>query len=193
MVEINKKLRKNLFDIINSMSSIVEINDPYTAGHQLAVAEIALAISKNLKLRKKMKEGIRSAAIMHDIGKLVIPSSILNKPEKLSKLEFSLIKTHPQKGCEILKNIDFPWPINNIILQHHERENGSGYPKGLKSKDIMLEAKILAVADVVEAMSSDRPYRQALGLEIALEEIEKNKGKLYDSEVVEACLKVYKK
>jgi HD-GYP domain-containing protein (c-di-GMP phosphodiesterase class II) len=132
-------------------------------------------------------------ATIHDLGKIQIPAEILSKPGKLTDNEFNLIKTHPQVGYDILKGIEFPWPIAQIVLQHHERVNGSGYPQGLSGEDILLEARILAVADVVEAMASHRPYRPALGTDKALEEIEKNKGKLYDSEVADACIRLFTK
>ena len=138
------------------------------------------------------RDGLRMAGIIHDLGKISIPAEILSKPTKLNEIEFQLIQTHPQVGYDILKDIDFPWPIADMVLQHHERMNGSGYPRGLKGEAILQEAKILMVADVVEAMASYRPYRPALGIEAALEEIEKNAGRLYDREVVEACLHLFR-
>ena len=169
----------------------VSIRDPYTAGHQRRVTKLACAIAKEIGLTKEQIEGLRVAAIIHDIGKINIASEILSKPGRLTKLEFEMIKTHPQTGYEILKEIEFPWPVAQIVLQHHERMNGSGYPQGLSGKDILIEARILGVADVVEAMASYRPYRPALGIDKALEEILNNKGVLYDPDVVDACLKVF--
>ena len=146
-----------------------------------------------MKLPQDKIEGVRIASLVHDIGKISIPAEILNKPTKLSKIEYSLIKDHPQIGYDILKSIDFPWPIAQIVLQHHERLNGSGYPQGLKGEDILLEARIMGIADVIEAMDSHRPYRPALGIDAALEKITPNKGILYDPKVVDACLKLFKK
>ncbi len=140
----------------------------------------------------EMIEGLRMAGLVHDIGKIHVPAELLSKPGRLSELEFSVIKTHSQAGYEILMDVEFPWPIAETVLQHHERLDGSGYPSGLKGAEISLEAKIIAVADVVEAMSSHRPYRPALGVDKALEEISQNKGKLYDADVVDACLNVFK-
>ena len=142
-----------------------------------------------MKLPKDKIEGIRIASLVHDIGKISIPAEILNKPTKLTEIEYSLIKDHSQTGYDVLKSIEFSWPIAQIVLQHHERLNGSGYPQGLKGEDILLEAKIIGVADVVEAMSSHRPYRPALGIDKALEEISQNRGILYDPEIVDACLR----
>jgi putative two-component system response regulator len=177
--------------IVHSLSSIVEIRDQYTALHQQRVAHLALEISKSIGLKSAQVVGTYVATAIHDIGKLNVPAEILNKPGKLSELEFGIIKTHPQIGYEILKWIDFPWPIAQITLEHHERINGSGYPNGLKAEKILIEARVLAVADVVEAMASDRPYRKALGLDKALEEITLNKGILYDSDVVDAALRLF--
>jgi HD-GYP domain-containing protein (c-di-GMP phosphodiesterase class II) len=191
---ISDKLRKALGGIVQVIAMSVELRDPYTAGHQTRVADVARKIGYEMGIKngEGMLEGIRIAASIHDIGKLGIPSDILSKPTELSKAEFDLIKMHPQKGYEILKEIEFPWPIAEIVYQHHERLNGSGYPRGLKSDDILIEARILAVADVVEAMASHRPYRPALGIECAVEEIKSGKGTLYDKDVVKVCLKLYK-
>lgn len=187
-----QKVQKAMDATIETISKIVDTRDPYTSGHQHRVTQLALRIAQELKLSQNQIEAIRIASLIHDIGKIGIPSEILTKPSKLSDLEFSLIKSHPQLGYNILKDIDFPYPISQIVLQHHERLNGSGYPNKLKAEEILLEAKIIGVADVVEAMSSHRPYRAALGIEAALEEIFKNKGILYDSEVVDACIKLFK-
>lgn len=186
-------LQKTLEGTINTLAAIVETKDPYTSGHQKRVSKLAVAISSELGLESKRIEGIRIAAEIHDIGKINIPASILSKPGKLSDIEYAMIKTHSQIGYEMIKEIEFPMPIAEIIYQHHEKLDGSGYPRGLKDKDIMLEAKILTVADVVEAMSSHRPYRPALSLDKAVEEIKKNKGTLYDPGIVDACIKVITK
>ena len=187
-----QKLQKTLNDIINTLSSIIEIRDPYTSGHQKRVATLSAAIAEELGLDRDKVESIEIAALIHDIGKINIPLSILIRPGRLSEIEYDMIKTHSRLGYDMISRIEFPWPIADIILQHHERIDGSGYPKGLKDKYIILEAKILAVADVVEAMTSHRPYRPALGIKKALEEINQSKGKLYDSKVVDACIKLIK-
>ena len=190
--QVLARLRKTLGTMIQAMSAAVEARDPYTSGHQRRVAALARSIAAEMNLSRDQIEGIRMAASIHDMGKISIPAEILSMPRKLSKLEFDLVKTHSQAGHDIIKDIDFPWPIANIILQHHERIDGSGYPHGLRGDNILLEARILAVADVVEAMASYRPYRPALGLDTALEEITRNKNILYDGEVVEACLKIFR-
>ena len=184
------RLEEILNSTINTLASIVETRDPYTAGHQKRVALLSVEIAKKLKLCERKIRFIEIAAQLHDIGKINIPPSILSKPSKLSDIEFNIIKTHAQVGFEIVKKINFQYPVAEIILHHHEREDGSGYPQGLKGKDIMLEAKIIGVADVVEAMSSHRPYRPALSIKTAIDEISKNKGKLYDPKIVDACIKV---
>ena len=186
-----QKLQKSLEDTIRVLALVGEIRDPYTAGHQRRVAQLACAIAKEMKFSKEQINTIRMAGIVHDIGKMSVPAEILSKPSKLDESEMNLIKRHPQFGYEILKDIEFPWPIAKIVLQHHERLNGSGYPLGLTEKDIMLEAKILSVTDVVEAMASHRPYRPALGIDKALEEICRNKGVFYDTEIVDMCLKLF--
>jgi len=190
--QVLARLRKTLGTMIQAISAAVEARDPYTSGHQRRVAALARSIAAEMNLSRDQIEGIRMAASIHDMGKISIPAEILSMPRKLSKLEFDLVKTHSQAGHDIIKDIDFPWPIANIILQHHERINGSGYPHGLRGDNILLEARILAVADVVETMASYRPYRPALGLDTALEEITRNKNILYDGEVVEACLKIFR-
>ena len=187
------RLKKLLQGTIKALASTIEKKDPYTAKHQQRVSLIVQAIAAKMGLSKKRIEGLYTAALVHDIGKIIVPAEILSKPGRLTEIEFSIIKEHPRVGYEILKDVDFPWPVAEIILQHHERMDGSGYPRGLTGDDILLEARILAVADVVEAMSSHRPYRPALGIDKALEEISKNKGKLYDSRVVEACLRAVDK
>jgi PAS domain S-box-containing protein/putative nucleotidyltransferase with HDIG domain len=185
-------LKKTLSDAVNTMAKIVEMRDPYTAGHQQRVTQLAVAIAKELNLDTALIETLCMAAVIHDIGKIYVPSDILNKPGKLSGLEFEIIKTHPQGGYDIVKGMEFPNVIAETILQHHERLDGSGYPRRLEAKDIIKEAKIMAVADVVEAMATHRPYRPALGIDKALEEISQHKGMLYDAEVVEACIRLFK-
>jgi len=186
------KLRQALGAVIKVLESAVEIKDPYTAGHQRRVADLARRIAKEIGLSKDRIDGIRIAGIIHDVGKMHVPAEILSKPDRLSEIEFNLIKTHPQVGFDILKVIEFPWPVADIVLQHHERMDGSGYPNNLSNENILLEARILAVADVVEAMASHRPYRPAIGIQSALEEISRNRGILYDPEVVDVCLKLFK-
>jgi len=187
-----KKLQKTIEDSISAISLVTEARDAYTAGHQRRVSSLAVAIAKEMGFPQDKVEGIKIAALIHDVGKINLPAEILSKPGRLSEIEFNLIKNHSQIGYDILKKIDFLWPIAEIVLQHHEKINGSGYPRGLKEDEILLEAKIICVADVVEAMSSHRPYRPALGIDAALEEISKNRGILYDPEVVDMCLKLFK-
>lgn len=184
-------LRRVLEETVNSLSSALETRDPYTAGHQRRDAQLACAIAKEMDLSNDQIEGLRIASLLHDIGKMAVPAEILSKPTKLTTLEFDLIKVHPEVGFNIIKEIEFPWPIAQTVHQHHERLNGSGYPRKLKGDQIILEARILIVADVVEAMSSHRPYRPALGIGPALEEINKNRDLLYDSKVVDACLRLF--
>ncbi|MBE3094090.1 MAG: response regulator [Actinobacteria bacterium] len=192
-LEKSEKQVKDLFEeVILTMGKITEIKDPYTAGHQQGVSKLAVAIAKELDLPQDKVEGIRIAALLHDLGKICIPTDTLNKPSRLSEIEYGLIKDHPQAGYDILKAIDFSYPVVKIILQHHERLNGSGYPRGLKGDDILPEAKIIGVANVAGAMSSSRPYRPAHSIEEVLDEISKNKGILYDPKVVDVCLKLFK-
>ncbi|MCX7975165.1 MAG: PAS domain S-box protein [Candidatus Aminicenantes bacterium] len=187
-----EKIENLLNQVVTAFSSAMELRDPYTAGHQRRVAELSLAIAKEMGFTEEKLQGLWVAALLHDIGKgLFVPTEILSKPGSLSSWEMALVKVHPQAGSEILQKIDFPWPVAEIVYQHHERLNGSGYPRGLKGQDILLEAKIIAVADVVEAISSHRPYRPALGIEKALEEIVAQKGRLYDPEIVEACQRIF--
>jgi len=185
------RLHRTMEGMINTIAKITETRDPYTAGHQLKVSKLATAIAQKRKLPPDKIEGIRIASLVHDIGKISIPAEILSKPTKLNEIEYSLIKDHSQIGYDILKKVDFLWPIAEIVLQHHERIDGSGYPQGLKGNKILLEARIIGVADVVEAMSSHRPYRPAKGIGAALEEISQNKGILYDPEVVDICLELF--
>jgi putative nucleotidyltransferase with HDIG domain len=177
---------------VKTMSKIVETRDPYTSGHEAKVAIISCKIAEEMALPKEQIEAIRVAATLHDIGKISVPSEILTKPGHLSDLEMEIIKTHCRVAYDIIKTIKFPYPVAEIILQHHERMDGSGYPQGLKGDKILMEARIIGTADVIDAMASHRPYRPALGLDVAIEEIVRCKGKLYDQAVVDACLKLYK-
>ena len=190
--QYTRKLGLSLEETIRAVATTVEMRDPYTAGHQRRVAELAQAIGVELGLAKSQVHGLRLAGTIHDLGKIGIPSEILSKPGKLSAIELRLIKVHPQTGYDIVKDVEFPWPIAQVILQHHERLDGSGYPSGLKGEQIILDARIMSVADVVEAMSSHRPYRAGLGMDAALEEIQKNSGTHYDREVVDACLRLFR-
>ncbi len=184
-------LRLGLEQSIQTIAGTLEARDPYTAGHQRRVGELATAIAREMALPFEQVNGIRLAAIIHDLGKIRIPAEILSKPSKLTDIEYALIKTHPQAGYDILKDVKFPWPIADIILQHHERLDGSGYPQGLRDGQILLESRIMAVADVVEAMSSHRPYRPSLGIAAALGEIERGRGSVYDPVIVDACLRLF--
>jgi len=186
-----EKLNKTLDSIIQTMALTVEMRDPYTAGHQHRVAKLACAIAEEMNLPAEKIKGMQVIGAIHDIGKICVPSEILSKPGRITEAEFSIIKEHPRTGYDILKGIDFPWPVSMAILQHHERLDGSGYPGKLPGDSIILEARILAVADVVEAMASHRPYRPSLGLEKALDEVSGKKGIFYDAEVVDACLKLF--
>ncbi|MCL5985643.1 MAG: PAS domain S-box protein [Actinobacteria bacterium] len=188
-----EKLDKTLDSFILAMAATIEMRDPYTSGHQRRVADIASKIAKRLDLKENQIQGIRMAALIHDIGKIVVPSEILSKPGRITENEFNIIKSHPKVGFDILNTIEFPLPIAKIVLQHHERMNGSGYPNRNEADKICIEARILAVADVIEAMSSHRPYRPALGIDKAIEEISNNRGILYDTEIVDVCLMLYKK
>jgi len=190
--EKEDRLRKNLEETVYALASAVEMRDPYTSGHQKRVTNLACAIAEEIGLSTDQVEGIRMAGVIHDIGKILIPSEILSKPGQLTKIDFSMIETHPQVGYDILKTIKFPYPVAQIVIQHHERIDGSGYPASLSGEEILLEARILAVSDVVEAIASHRPYRAALGLNRALKEISKNRGVLYDPKAVDACLKLFK-
>ena len=188
--ESNRKLADALKETVNALVTVGEKRDPYTAGHQHRVAQLSEAIGKELGLSDKQLEALSIAGTLHDIGKIHIPSDILNKPGRLTKLEFELIQTHPEISHDIINRIPFELPVAEIVIQHHERLDGSGYPKGLKGEEIYLEAKILAVADVVEAMASHRPYRPAIGLDKAMEEIKAGIGTHYDQQVVEACVRL---
>jgi PAS domain S-box-containing protein len=187
-----KKVQQTLDGTVTALASLSEKRDPYTAGHQQRVAQLACAIAHELKLPSNIIEGLKVIGSLHDIGKMTIPAELLCKPHQLNEYEFNIIKVHPKNAYDILKDIEFPWPVAQAVFQHHERLDGSGYPLGTSGKDIILEARILAVADVTEAITSHRPYRPALGLEKALEEISKNSGLLYDQDIVAACLALFK-
>jgi len=186
-----ENLRKTFEEVIIALSSALEKRDPYTAGHQEQVSRIACAIAREMGIPGESIDGLRIAGYLHDIGKIYVPSDILTKPSRLTPHEFGIIKAHPEVGHDILKPISFPWPVALMVLQHHERMDGSGYPNGLAGEQILNEARILAVADVVEAMSSHRPYRPALGMGKAIAEIYQHRGTVYDPEVVDACLRLF--
>lgn len=185
-----KALRNTTGAMVQVIERMLEIRDPYTINHQQRVADLARAIAKEMGFSADRIDGLRLAGLIHDIGKIAIPAEILSKPTRLSEVELQHVRTHPQIGYDLIKSIDLPWPVAMTVLQHHERLDGSGYPLGIAGNEILLEAKILGVADVIEAMSSHRPYRPALGIPRALEEISQKTGVLYDKEVVEACLRV---
>lgn len=185
------KLQRTLTGTVSALAATVETRDPYTSGHQVGVATLAAAIAEEMRFTPEQVEGMRAIGLLHDIGKIAIPAEILSKPGKISPVEFNLIKDHSQVGHDILKAIEFPWPLAQTVLQHHERLDGSGYPLGIKDADIIPEARILMVADVVESMAFHRPYRPSLGIDQALQEITQNKGILYDPEVVEACVRIF--
>lgn len=181
------RLEASLGAITSAMANMVELRDPYTAGHQREVAQVAGAIARELGLAGEDVRGIEAAGILHDIGKVAVPSEILNRPGRLSRLEFEIIKLHAQTGSDIVAEIPFPWPVSEMILQHHERLDGSGYPNSLTGGDILMGSRILAVADVISAMAAHRPYRPALGIGPALAEVEAHRGDLFDPDAVDAC------
>ncbi len=187
-----KKLENAMNGIVRAIAHTVETRDPYTAGHQRRVADLAVALAQAVGFEAEMIEAVRMAAIIHDLGKISVPAEILSKPSRLTVNEFNLIKEHPQVGYNILKDIEFPWEIATMVYQHHEKLDGSGYPLGLSGDEILPESRVLTVADVVEAMASHRPYRPGLGIDIALEEIQKNQGRLYDPKVAAACQSLFK-
>lgn len=191
--EVTSRLRKALGGIIQAMARVVEARDPYTSGHQKRVANLARAIAQQMGLSSDIIEGIRIAGSIHDIGKIGVPAELLSKPGKLLDIEVKILQMHSELGYDILKEIDFPWPVADIVYQHHERVNGSGYPRGLKGNEILLEARIIGVADTIEAMTTDRPYRASLGLDAALNYVDRHKGDLFDSDVVDASLNLFKK
>lgn len=184
------KFQRAMEGVIQAIAATVEMRDPYTAGHQERVAGIACAIGQAMGLSDDRVYGLRMAAVLHDLGKIAVPAEILSRPGRLTELEYGIIKNHPQYGYDILKRIEFPWPLATIVLQHHERMDGSGYPQGLKGDAIILEARILAVADVLETIASHRPYRPSLGVNHALFELRQNRGILYDGEVVDSCIEM---
>jgi putative two-component system response regulator len=186
------RLQKTLAGTIQAMAMTIEMRDPYTAGHQRRVSKLSSAIAARMGLPAEQIEGIRMAGDIHDVGKIYVPAEILSKPGQLTEIEHSIIRTHAQVGYDILKSIEFPWPIALIVQQHHERMDGSGYPNGLIGEVILLEARIVCVADVVEAMSSHRPYRPAHGIEMALDEISRGRGRIYDAGAVDACLALFR-
>jgi putative two-component system response regulator len=186
------RLRKNMDQTIEAISRMGEIRDPYTAGHQKQVASLSRAIAVEMGLPQDRINGVYTAALVHDIGKIYVPSEILSKPGSLTENEFNLIKDHTRMGYSILKTIEFPWPVADIVYMHHERLYGSGYPQGLKGDTILLEAQIIIVSDIVEAVSSHRPYRPALGIDRAMEEIESAKGKALNTEIVDICKRIFK-
>jgi PAS domain S-box-containing protein/putative nucleotidyltransferase with HDIG domain len=187
-----EKLHEALEGTIQAMALTIEIRDPYTAGHQRRVSKLSCAIAQDLGMSEFQVEGLRVAGDIHDIGKIYVPAEILSKPGQITAIEYGIIKTHPQVGFDILKTIKFPWPVAQIVLQHHERLDGSGYPLGLTAELILKESRILTVADIVEAMSSHRPYRPAQGIDKALAEVVQNKGRFYDSEAVDACVRLFR-
>lgn len=186
-------LRKTLDGTVRALATTIEMRDPYTAGHQRRVAQLSCAIGRKMGFDEEFIGGLEVMGFLHDIGKIVVPAEILSKPGRLNEFELNIIKIHAQTGHNILKGIDFPWPVSTATLQHHERLDGTGYPYGISKDAIIIESRILTVADVVEAMASHRPYRPALGTEKALEEISRNKGVLYDPDVVDACIELFRK
>jgi len=192
LMEHKEALKNGFFGTAEALSKVIEDRDPYTSGHSIGVAGLAEAIARVMGFPEEELTGIYIAGVLHDIGKMAVPVEILVKPGRLTDMEMSLIKMHPQAGYEILKGIDFPWQVAPATLQHHERMDASGYPQGLKGNKIIPEARILAVADVVDAMTHHRPYRPAFSLQDAMEEINKGRGRLYDAQVVDACLEVFK-
>lgn len=190
--ESTRKMMTALEGTIEAMATLIEMKDPHTAGHQRRVGNLASSIGDRMQLSPDVITGLRLAGLIHDIGKVRVPAEILTNPNSLTEAEFNIIKAHPTTGYEILRDIDFPWPIAEAVHEHHERLDGSGYPRGISGQDIILEGRILAVADVVEAIASDRPYRPALGLDVALQEIEENQDSLYDADVVNACVALFR-
>ena len=190
--ESREQLKKTLTDFITVLGATVEVRDPYTAGHQRRVAHLAAAMARELQMSPEQIEGLQLASVVHDFGKIRVPAEILNKPGRLNPIEYGLVQEHAGIGRDILQTIDFPWPIAETVGQHHERLDGSGYPLGLRGDAILLEARVLAVADVVEAMLSHRPYRPSLGLDAALAEITASRGTRYDSPAVDACVRLFR-
>jgi putative nucleotidyltransferase with HDIG domain len=187
-----EKIKRVQENMMLTIARIIGTKDPYIAGHHERVSQLAVAIAREMLIPKEQIEGIRVTSMVHDIGKINVPAEILSKPGKLTDIEFGLIQQHTTTGYEVLKTIDYPWPVAEIVYQHHENIDGTGYPRGLNGEDILIEAQIIRVADVVEAMSSHRPYRAALGLEAAIEELFIGRGKKYNQEAVDACVKIFK-
>lgn len=190
--DFSGRIEKAMYSSIKVIARLTELRDPYTAGHEARVGELAAAIAGEMGYDDHMQQGLRVAGLLHDVGKIGIPSEILTKPSRLSNVEYELVKTHAENSYLLLSDIEFPWPIAAVAYQHHERIDGSGYPRGLKGDKIILEARILAIADVIESMASHRPYRPALGTEIALQEIEKHAGTHYDTDCAKACLRLFR-
>lgn len=186
------RLERAVLGAVGAVSQMMDIRDPYTAGHERRVGEISAALAAEMGLDADVQRGLRVAGAVHDVGKINVPAEFLAKPGNMSPQEFAIIQTHAQQGYEVLKDIDFPWPVAEIARQHHERIDGSGYPRGLKGDEILLEARILAVADVVEAMASHRPYREGLGIDAAIAEIERGRGTAYDANAADACMRLFR-
>ncbi|MCX7705409.1 MAG: HD-GYP domain-containing protein [bacterium] len=192
LTETHQKLKKAFHGIVNALSTTIEKRDPFTAGHERRVAQIAQALAISLGIRSDMVEGLLVAGLLHDVGKIVVPAEILSKPGTLNPHEYNIVKSHPAAGYEILKKVEFPWPVADIVLQHHERLNGTGYPNQLTKEKIIFESRILAVADVVEAMLSQRPYRKAKTVDQVISELQEQKGILFDEKIVDACVQLFK-
>jgi len=187
-----QQLESAFMSTVGVATTLSEMRDPYTAGHERRVGEIAVAIGTALGQDERQQEGLRVAGYLHDIGKITVPAEILSKPGRLSAIELELVHGHAKASYEVLKDVAFPWPVATAALQHHERMDGSGYPQGLTGEAICVEARIIAIADVIEAMSSHRPYRPALGIEAALAEIELGRGRIYDAQIADACLRLFR-
>ena len=188
----HKQAQRAMQQTIEALAGTVELRDPYTAGHQRRVSRLACAIARELRMPETQIDGLRLASAVHDIGKVLVPAEILSKPGKLTDIEYQMVQQHAEAGYNLLKGVEFPWPVAQTVLQHHERLNGSGYPRGLGGEAILAEAKVLAVADVVDSMTARRPYREKLGIDAALHEIEAGKGKLYDPAAVDACILLFR-
>ncbi len=190
--EVASRIEHAMLGTIDVVSRMMDLRDPYTSGHERRVGEVAAAIAAEMGLDADTQRGLRVAGNLHDVGKITVPAEILSKPGKLSALEFEMIKGHAELGYQVLKDIDFPWPVAEVAYQHHERIDGSGYPRGLKGDAILIDARIMAVADVVEAMSSHRPYREGMGIDKAVADIERGRGTIYDAKVADACVRLFR-
>jgi putative two-component system response regulator len=188
----HKQAQRAMQQTIEALAGTVELRDPYTAGHQRRVSRLACAIARELRMPETQIDGLRLASAVHDIGKVLVPAEILSKPGKLTDIEYQMVQQHAEAGYNLLKGVEFPWPVAQTVLQHHERLNGSGYPRGLGGEAVLAEAKVLAVADVVDSMMARRPYREKLGIDAALHEIEAGKGQLYDPATVDACILLFR-